>query len=124
MLCDLVHDAEAPIVFTGAIRPASAPGAYGPANTVDAISVAVPSSHSPFEGRSRAAAPAEPVALAIAKPMLVRITRVSRSPKEPVRSAITAATAAQERPVTSAMPANRRIEARSAVTTQCFGRAL
>lgn len=40
MLCDVVHDAEAPIVFTGAIRPASAPGADGPANTVDAISVA------------------------------------------------------------------------------------
>ena len=30
MLCDVVHDAEAPIVFTGAIRPASAPGADGP----------------------------------------------------------------------------------------------
>lgn len=40
MLSDLVHDAEAPIVFTGAIRPASAPGADGPANAVDAISVA------------------------------------------------------------------------------------
>jgi L-asparaginase len=40
MLCDLVHDAEAPIVFTGAIRPASAPGADGPANAVDAVSVA------------------------------------------------------------------------------------
>ncbi len=40
MLCDVVHDAEAPIVFTGAIRPASAPGADGPANCVDAISVA------------------------------------------------------------------------------------
>ena len=26
MLCDVIHDAEAPIVFTGAIRPASAPG--------------------------------------------------------------------------------------------------
>ena len=40
MLCDVLHDAEAPIVFTGAIRPASAPGADGPANTVDAVSVA------------------------------------------------------------------------------------
>ncbi len=40
MLCDLLHDASAPIVFTGAIRPASAPGADGPANAVDAVSVA------------------------------------------------------------------------------------
>jgi L-asparaginase len=40
MLGDVLHDAEAPIVFTGAIRPASAPGADGPANMVDAVSVA------------------------------------------------------------------------------------
>jgi L-asparaginase len=40
MLCDVLHDAEAPVVFTGAIRAASAPGADGPANLVDAISVA------------------------------------------------------------------------------------
>jgi L-asparaginase len=40
MLCDLLDDAEAPIVLTGAIRPASAPGADGPANLVDAVSVA------------------------------------------------------------------------------------
>ncbi len=40
MLCDLLHDAEAPIVFTGAIRAASAPRADGPANLVDAVSVA------------------------------------------------------------------------------------
>jgi L-asparaginase len=40
MLCDILHDAEAPIVFTGAIRPSSAPGADGPANLVDAVSVA------------------------------------------------------------------------------------
>lgn len=40
MLCDLLHDAAPPVVFTGAIRPASSPGADGPANLVDAISVA------------------------------------------------------------------------------------
>jgi L-asparaginase len=40
MLCDVLHDADAPIVFTGAIRPASTPGADGPANLVDAVSVA------------------------------------------------------------------------------------
>ena len=40
MLCDVLHDAEAPIVFTGAIRPASAPGADGPANLGDAVMVA------------------------------------------------------------------------------------
>jgi L-asparaginase len=40
MLCDVIHDSQAPIVFTGAIRAASAPGADGPANLVDAVSVA------------------------------------------------------------------------------------
>jgi len=40
MLCDVLHDADAPIVFTGAIRPASAAGADGPANLADAIAVA------------------------------------------------------------------------------------
>jgi L-asparaginase len=40
MLCDVLHDADAPIVFTGAIRTASAPGADGPANLVDAVAVA------------------------------------------------------------------------------------
>jgi L-asparaginase len=39
-LCDLVHGAEAPVVFTGAMRPASAPGADGPANLLDAIAAA------------------------------------------------------------------------------------
>jgi L-asparaginase len=40
MLCDVIHDSDAPIVFTGAIRAASAAGADGPANLADAISVA------------------------------------------------------------------------------------
>ena len=39
-LCDLMHATEAPVVFTGAIRPASALGADGPANLVDAVAVA------------------------------------------------------------------------------------
>jgi L-asparaginase len=40
MLCDLMHGAEAPIAFTGAIRPGGAPGADGPANLLDAVAVA------------------------------------------------------------------------------------
>jgi L-asparaginase len=40
MLCDLLHASQAPIVFTGAIRPASAYGADGPANLRDAVAVA------------------------------------------------------------------------------------
>jgi L-asparaginase len=40
VLCALTYGGEAPIILTGANRPASSPGADGPANLLDAVSLA------------------------------------------------------------------------------------
>lgn len=40
VLCDELHAAGAPVVLSGAIRPAGTPGADGPANLLDAVTVA------------------------------------------------------------------------------------
>ena len=64
VLCDLLLGAQAPVAFTGAIRPASAPGADGPANLVDAVAVAAaapPGCFVVFAGEVHAAAHARKV---------------------------------------------------------------
>ena len=40
VLCSMLYGGEAPIVLTGANRPASSPGADGPANLLDAVALA------------------------------------------------------------------------------------
>ena len=40
VLCEVLHGRDEPIVLTGAIRPSSAAGADGPANLLDAVTVA------------------------------------------------------------------------------------
>jgi L-asparaginase len=40
VLCALLHAGEAPVAITGANRPATSPGADGPANLLDAVAVA------------------------------------------------------------------------------------
>jgi L-asparaginase len=40
VLCSMIYGGEAPIVLTGANRPASKPGADGPANLLDALALA------------------------------------------------------------------------------------
>ena len=64
VLTDVVNDADAPVVFTGAMRPASAAGADGPANVADAVAVAAqapPGTYVVFAGEVHAAREARKV---------------------------------------------------------------
>ena len=51
VLCALLYDGEAPIVLTGANRPDSGPGADGPANLIDAVTVSSSSLGRPGSAR-------------------------------------------------------------------------
>src|SRR3712207_6120783 len=58
VLTDVVHASDAPVVFTGAMRHASAAGADGPANVADAVAVAAqapPGTYVVFAGEVHAA---------------------------------------------------------------------
>jgi len=57
-LIDAMHGADTAVVLTGAIRPATSPGADGPANLVDAVAVAAhapPGGYVVFAGEIHAA---------------------------------------------------------------------
>ena len=94
MLCDVIHDAEAPIVFTGAIRPATA------------------------AGRRR---PGEPASTPVASPRARRRPGWACSSSSAARSTTRAACARPTRPRWSPSPRRRR--ARSAASPRATRRS-